>query len=291
MKADFDCYGCITKKMQGILAQYPVPEQRKIALMKSIYTQLGGADPSQSAPVLMADAIRIIQAEWDEDVDLYASAKQKYNADLLNRKPDLIQCVRQAEDPLYAALQLAMVGNYIDFGAMDQVDNAKLEQLLCDWAQMPVDRLEYQTLCAELAQAKRLVYLCDNAGEIVLDSILVQQIGQQYPQLHITVVTRGKPILNDALRSDAVQAGMEEAALLLDNGEAIPGTQLDRLPDCTRTAIDNADLCIAKGQGNFETLHGCRKNIYYVFLCKCGLFTRRFNVPQFCGFFCNEQRM
>ena len=291
MQADFDCYGCITKKMQGLLSQYPISEERKIARIKDIYMQLGRAEPSQSAPVLMADAIRLIQQEWNEDIDLYAEAKEKYNADLMRRKPALLQGVQRASDPLYAALQLAMTGNYIDFGAMDEVDDTKLEQLLCDWEQMEIDRKEYQILCSELNAAQRLVYLCDNAGEIVLDSILVQRLRQQYPQLHITVVTRGKPILNDALRCDAIQAGMEKDALLLDNGEAIPGTQLERLPQRTREAMESADLCIAKGQGNFETLHGCGKNIYYLFLCKCSLFTRRFGVRQFYGLFCNEKRM
>lgn len=291
MQANFDCYGCITKKMQGLLAQYPIPEERKIARIKDIYMQLGRADLSQSAPVLMADAIRLIQQEWNENIDLYAEAKEKYNADLMRRKPMLLQGVQEADDSLYAALQLAMTGNYIDFGAMDEVDDTKLEQLLHDWKQMAMNRKEYQILCAELRTAQRLVYLCDNAGEIVLDSILVQQLRQQYPQLHIAVVTRGKPILNDALRCDAIQVGMERDAQLLDNGEAIPGTQLERLPPRTREAIENADLCIAKGQGNFETLHGCGKNVYYLFLCKCNLFTQRFGVQQFCGLFCNEKRL
>ena len=117
-----------------------------------------------------------------------------------------------------------------------------------------------------------MVYLTDNCGEVVLDKMLVKLLKEMYPNLDITVIVRGEQILNDATMEDAVQIGMTDMVNVIGNGNNIAGTWLDAVSEQALKLIDQADVIIAKGQGNFETLYGCGKNIYYMFLCKCQLF-------------------
>lgn len=136
-----------------------------------------------------------------------------------------------------------------------------------------------------------MVCLMDNSGEIVFDKIFISLIKEIYPEIIIDVVVMGKPVHNDATIIDAEEVGLSKIANVIDNGTDIPGTQLNEINIEVKEKIDNADLIISKGQGNFETLFGCGKNIYYIFLCKCDLFTKRFNMEKFQGIFINESNV
>ncbi len=112
-----------------------------------------------------------------------------------------------------------------------------------------------------------------------------------YPNLEVGVIVRGAPVLNDATYSDAKTVGLTEVASVIPNGTDVPGTPLDQVNETALMWIESADLCIAKGQGNFETLRGCGKNVYYLFLCKCELFVRKFRVGRFMPVLSNEMRI
>ena len=224
-------------------------------------------------------------------VDRYEAIKRESNAYALAREEQLARRIAAAEDPLYAALNFARVGNYLDFGALgnsvryEQLD-ALVEQALGD----PVDPQAYAGFCADLAGAQRLLYLTDNAGEIVFDKLLLRELIKRYPSLSCTVGVRGGPALNDALLADAEAVGLTELVPVIDTGVNIPGTQLSACSEAFQAAFAQADVILAKGQGNFETLWGCGANVYYLFLCKCELFTRLFQVPQLTGMFIPERK-
>ena len=116
-------------------------------------------------------------------------------------------------------------------------------------------------------------------------------IKTNFPHLNITAIVRGAPVFNDVTMNDAKEIGLDQIVNVIENGTDIPGTQLDMVSADARQAIAKANLIISKGQGNFETLYGCKKNIYYIFLCKCELFVGRFQLPQFSGVFANENRL
>ena len=131
--------------------------------------------------------------------------------------------------------------------------------------------------------------ITDNCGEIVTDKLLISVLRDINPGLHVTVIVRGRPAVNDATMEDARQVGMEEAAHLVSgNGTGMPGNVIGAVSDEAAGDIDKADVMIAKGQGNYEGLSGCGLNIFYLFLCKCELFRRRFNVPAFAGIITHE---
>jgi len=223
--------------------------------------------------------------------DDFSKEKVYFNALMLGKEPEMRKKVRAAEDELSLAASYAMLGNFIDFGAMDSVDEEKLSAMLDDVQNMQLDAAELKNLKTDLARAKRLVYLTDNCGEIVTDKLLIETILRLYPTLKVEVIVRGAPVLNDATMEDALQIGLDKLASVTDNGSAVAGTVLDKISAQAREKIDAADVILAKGQGNFETLRFCGKNIYYLFMCKCIMFAERFGVERFSPMVLNDLRM
>jgi len=203
--------------------------------------------------------------------------------------PAIREKLELSEDPLKAAIQYAMTGNYIDFGALDRIDEEELQRILDHSADNHVDGQEYLKLRKELKKAKRIVYLTDNCGEIVTDKLLIEEIQKENPEAAVTVIVRGFPVLNDATMEDAVQVGLTGMVHVIGNGSEIAGTCLDEISEEAKEFIDSADVILAKGQGNFETLRMCGKNIYYIFMCKCEMFAERFQVPRFSGMLISDK--
>ena len=216
---------------------------------------------------------------YNLDPDRFRQEKEESNRFVLSRLEDIRRKAETAPDPVYAGLQLAVLGNYIDFSALQgEVSFEKLDQMLENALEMDLDRTVYAHFCRDLEQGKRLLYLTDNAGEIGFDRVLAQQIHRAYPHLKITFCVRGGPAQNDATREDAAAVGLEFP--VIDNGNSVAGTELSLLGPEAKAAMDSADLILSKGQGNAETLLGCGYNIYYAFLVKCGRFMDRYQKPK-----------
>ena len=219
----------------------------------------------------------------------YAPIKAHFNAMLMAMEPMMMDGVRQADDPLRRAVQYAMTGNFIDFAVLGSVDEGKLHALIAESGAIPIDEGMLETLRAEVAKARTLAYIVDNCGEIVMDRVLMRAMRDLNPSLEITVVVKGAPIVNDATREDVAQTRLLEVARnIVDTGCGIAGCPENRLSAECVEALDSADMLIAKGQANYETLCDCGRNLFYIFMCKCQLFMERFGVPQFSGIICRE---
>ena len=223
------------------------------------------------------------------DEDRYRQEKADSNRFVLERLDRIRTRVEQAEDPVYAGLQFSVLGNYIDFSALkDEIDFDQLDEMLDKGEQLELDRENYSFLCADLEKGRQLLYLTDNAGEIGFDRVLAEQIQKKYPQLSITFCVRGAPALNDATREDAELMGIPFK--VIDNGNRIAGTQIELLGAEAKAALDSADVVLAKGQGNIETMYGCGYNVYYAFLVKCPRFIKVFDKPKFTPMLLKERK-
>ena len=118
--------------------------------------------------------------------------------------------------------------------------------------------------------------MTDNCGEVVCDRLVIEELSRRFPSLSVTVLVRGQDALNDATREDAAQVGLDSVADIADNGCGVAGTPLEYVGEAARGLLEGADVILSKGQGNFETMHGCGLNVYYSFLCKCDWFQKRF---------------
>lgn len=219
----------------------------------------------------------------------YTDIKKHYNQLMLDYFPYMEEKVDAAENHLKMAIQYAMVGNYIDFGALENVNERELKEKLDEAVNIQIDSLMLEAFCEDILHAKRLVYFTDNCGEIVTDKLLISALREINPNLYITVIVRGKPVLNDATLEDARDVHMEEVAQkVMGNGTGMPGTVIGAISKEAMDEVESADVLISKGQGNYEGLSGCGLNMYYFFLCKCEMFMRRFEVEQFTGIMTRE---
>lgn len=218
----------------------------------------------------------------------YTDVKKYYNNILLNMSDNILNKINNSFDPLLAAIKYAFVGNYIDFEALSNVDENKLFELLDDSENIDFDLNVYEKFKSEIVKCKNLVYLHDNCGEIVLDKLLINKIKMFNLNIEITSVVRGKELGNDCSIVDAKQVNLYESCNVIDNGSNHMGTFLDRIsPQCLKI-IQNSDMIISKGQGNAESLFGCGLNIYYMFLCKCEHFARKFKAKKLQPIFAKE---
>jgi uncharacterized protein with ATP-grasp and redox domains len=218
----------------------------------------------------------------------YRDIKKQYNDLVLNMEPDLRREIGAAEDPLARALIMARIGNYIDFGAMDRVDPQEFLSLFKDTEMSERDKETYQSFLTACEGARTFLLVCDNCGEIVLDRLMIEQLKARFPHLRVKAMVRGGEVLNDATIEDARYVGLDRVAEIVSNGEPIAGTVYEMMPPEARRTLDEADVILAKGQGNYESMSGRGRHVFYEFLCKCDLFTTRFNVPRLTGMFIEE---
>lgn len=284
-----ECISCIVR---GNLEKFPetISVDQQVEYKQKLLTIVGTARNDLSSPVL-SKKIKELQADMFGIHEDYEKIKSHFNRLMLSFEDQIMKDVNQSEDPLYLAIEYAMLGNYIDFGAMDSVDEDYLKELLKTAKNRDFDKTQYERLKTDLEKGKKLIFLTDNCGEIVMDKILIRTIQRLYPHIHVSVIVRGKPIINDATMKDAKQVGMDQIAHVIPNGSGIPGTFYEELSQEAQNEMDTADIILAKGQGNFETLRMCQRNVYYIFLCKCEMFARIFGVPRFTGILINDEEV
>ena len=207
--------------------------------------------------------------------------------EVLERMEEIRRRVNQAENPILAGMQFAILGNYLDFSALQgNVSYEKLDEMLSGAKEIDVTGPSFDAFVADLERGKKLLYLTDNAGEIGFDRVFAETIRQAYPNLEITFCVRGFVTQNDATREDAAAVGLPFP--VIDNGNRVAGTQIELLSPEAKQALDQADVILAKGMGNAETMLGCGYNVYYAFLVKCPRFVQIFEKPLFTPMFIHE---
>lgn len=290
MKLNPFCMCCALNKQEQKIRHYPDME-KKTEYMKKVMALMANTEEKDCAPSLSVDIQKLYSSFWNCPMEDFTEIKKEFNQLMLNMEVSIEDKIRKSNDPLEKALLYARIGNYIDFAALSNVDQSTVITLLDEKSSEALDEKEYKNFLHDLSSAKKLVYLTDNCGEVVLDKMAVKILKEQYPNLDITVIVRGYPVVNDATMEDAEEIGLTDLVNVIGNGSNVGGTWIPGISSESRELLYNADLIIAKGQGNFETLNDCGLNIYYLFLCKCDLFQRRFHAENLQGMFLNERRL
>ena len=277
MKVTAECLVChFDRTMKKAMAQGD--EEKTLAFAKDLMRMYQTAPEDVSSPWYNPQVSELFRKHFGFGDEQYLAEKEMSNRFVMDRFDTICRIAESAADPVLAGLQLAILGNYMDFAALQgQVSFEKLEDMLRDALNMPLDMEVYQALRRDLQKGKKLLYLTDNAGEIGMDRVFAQEIHRAYPHLEITFCVRGGITVNDATREDA--AFVRIPFPVIDNGNLVSGTQLDLLSQEAKAAMDSADVIISKGMANTETLYGSGYPIYYAFLVKCARFVREFGKP------------
>lgn len=290
MKLNPFCMCCAVNKQEEKIRKFPDMD-KKTEYMKKVMAILSGSEEQDCSPSLSVEIQKLYSEFWNCPMEDFTEIKREFNQFMLNMEASIEDKIRKADDPLEKALLYARIGNYIDFAAISNVDQSTVITLLDEKSSEALDEEEYKNFLHDLSSARKLVYLTDNCGEIVLDKLAVQILKEQYPNLDITVIVRGYPVVNDATMEDAEEIGLTDLVKVIGNGSNIGGTWIPGINSESRELLYQADVILAKGQGNFETLNDCDLNVYYLFLCKCDLFQRRFHAENLQGMFLNERRL
>ncbi|MDD5864677.1 MAG: ARMT1-like domain-containing protein [Firmicutes bacterium] len=271
---DTECLQCMLRRNIE-LARSLGTEEQAVAFARRLMRLYLDAPEGVSSPWFGPQIADLLHELYGLPIDRFRQEKLDSNRFVLERLPQIRQKVASAADPVLAGLQFAILGNYLDFSALQgQVSFEKLEEMLDKALEMELDEQVYGALCRDLERGGRLLYLTDNAGEIGFDRVLAETIAERYPNLAITFCVRGAVTQNDATREDAAAVGLPFP--VIDNGNRVAGTQLDQLSDEAAQALREADVILAKGMANVETMSGCGYNVYYAFLVKCQRFVRLF---------------
>jgi len=281
------CISCLVRRQYKLIQNFD-DEVKKAEYMKEVLDTLQNMGEGEASPVATERMDRRFTEYFGVNRS-FEEAKKKYNDLLLEKEDELMAEVEASDDRLLTALKLSRIGNYIDFGALAAVEEETLSDLIKRAPNDEIDGATYERFVKDLGNASKMIFIPDNCGEIVFDKILLRVIREEYPELELTALVRGRPVLNDVTEEDALYVGIDKICPVMSNGSGIAGNFIPDLSDEVVSFLRSADLIVAKGQGNFETMFGCDLNIYYVFLCKCDWFERRFGMKRLEGVFVNER--
>ncbi|HGY11546.1 MAG TPA: DUF89 family protein [Desulfobacterales bacterium] len=260
MKTYLDCIPCFFK--QALRAGQMATNDEK--LLKHLLDELGlmlSNISLESTPPETGRLIYQMVKEVTGNPDPFRKVKRENTRQALNLYPSLKKIVNESGDSLLAAIQIAVAGNVIDFGANAtfDIDTAITESLERDFS-----IFDYAAFRSFMAKSKQVLYIGDNAGETVFDRILIEQINKP-----VIYVVRGAPVINDATFDDAIEAGIDKIATIVSSGTNAPGTILSTCNSEFRQILKQSEFVIAKGQGNYEALSNENRPIFFLLKVKC----------------------
>jgi uncharacterized protein with ATP-grasp and redox domains len=269
MKTYFECIPCFIRQALDAARIATNDEKIQEQVLRKVLALANELDMTQSPP-LMGQKIHRLIRELVGTEDPYRGIKGKFNEVALKLYPRLRQTIINSDDPVATAVRLAIAGNIIDFGVNGTLQEADLEETISQCLSGKFEDMQLKLFRSDVNGARNILYLADNAGEIVFDRLLIEQL----PIEKVTVVVKGSPVINDATMEDAMLAGLPKIVEVIDNGSDVPGTILESCSRQFQRRFGNADLIIAKGQGNYETLSGVDKNIFFILKAKCPVIAR-----------------
>lgn len=278
-----DCVSCLMRQAGEAAVAATQDTRLREAALRRVLRLMAHMDWRRSPPAMAQEVHRLIR-EATHNPDPYAAVKEQLNRRAAMLEPAWRKRFGEVFPPFEAAVRMAIVGNLLDVAAKTQLGDADVlaafERALTAPLVGSVDELD-----DAVAKARHILYLTDNAGEIVFDRWLLSLL----PLGNFTVAVRGSPVLNDATLADARWAGLADFCDIITNGSDAPGTILEDCSPEFQEQFAAADLVVAKGQGNYESLAGARKRIFFLFKIKCAVVGDALGCP--CGSLIVRQQM
>jgi len=278
MKTYLECIPCFFR--QALEATRMAGASEKV--QEKVLIELSKALPKfclKSSPPEMARILNILIRKITKIKDVYEPIKRKSNKMALKAYPRLKRKVAHSHDQLLMAVELAIAGNIIDYGAKNSLNvDEELKRILSEEARAIKKEnkkfFDYAKFKGALKRAKTILYLADNAGETVFDRVLIEEIRKLDNSKEIIYAVKGKPAINDALIKDALDCGLDRVARVVSSGSDAPGTVLSLCSNKFLALYRKADMIISKGQGNFEALSRSKQPVFFLFMAKCPVIAR-----------------
>lgn len=271
MKIYLDCYPCFFQQALNVTRMITADEEMAHQVLLEVNALLPKITGDITPPEIGREVYRIV-SRLTGVKDPYREIKEKCTQQALALYPSLKERVHSADDRLRRAIRIAIAGNVIDFGSNMPFDMENdLESIIIQ--RFAIDN--YDAFTAALTRAKDVLYIADNAGETVFDRVLIEELGKP-----VTYVVREHPIINDAVREDAIAAGLDKVADIISSGADAPGNILHLCSDEFLKIYEASDFIISKGQGNYEGLSGENRPIFFLLKAKCPVIAKHIGVEQ-----------
>ena len=264
MKIFLDCIPCFVRQALDAARLSTNDKQIHEQVVREVIILAKDLDMSQSPPVMGQKIHRLIRKLVGTE-DPYRDVKKQFNNASLRLYSKMRNYITDSGDMLETAIRLAIAGNIIDFGVNSKLQESELEKTISECLAAEFSDMQLKPFRRAINEAEEILFIADNAGEIIFDRLLIEQL----PIEKVTVVVKGSPVINDATMEDAVVAGLPQIVEVIDNGSDGPGTILETCSEVFVDRFEKADLVIAKGQGNYETLSDIDKNIFFILKAKC----------------------
>ena len=262
MKINEQCLACLVN--QSVKTANLVGANNREELYQKIFSYMSRMDYSKTNPEVVGENFRLIK-EHTGCADPYKETKQYYNRLFMEHMEEYEEKIHTTED----AVKYAIVANIIDFNPVHGDVDADIKTYFSDIDNLELTINDTDKLTADIQKAESILYLGDNCGEICFDKLLIKKIGEINPQCRIYFGVRGEAVVNDNTEEDARFVGMDEVATIISNGDYSLGTILLRTSTEFQKVYHEADVVIAKGQANYESLSEEKENIYFLLMTKC----------------------
>lgn len=270
MRIEYKCLECVLSSYCYIVDKQDIEQEKKDRLVRWFLDYLSNVDFDISAPEIARAVHSYLKTEL-VSTDLYAQEKKNDNDKVIANLDSFLRTIESSDDKVLSALKLAISGNVIDLGTDHGMD---YQTVISTALSKSISIDDSNQLISKIKTAKQILYLADNAGEIVFDKIFLDTLVNTniLDKDKITIAVRGAPILNDATMEDAEYIGLTDHYRVISNGDCSPGTCLKYTSEEFNAVYSNADIVISKGQGNFETLCEVKdKEIFFLLISKCSL--------------------
>ena len=271
MRVYLDCFPCFLRQAIIALRLGTNDVSLQKAILKSTLEDIQRTDTSKPPAFTTTFVHRKIRQMLG--MDPFKDIKSEYNQIALKLYPSLKTTIEKSTDPLWTSVRLAIAGNVIDFGIFTSVD---IEGTISKALNSKIAVDDYNSLKDAVSYADEILYLTDNAGEIVFDRLLIETLIQFGKK--VKAVVKGSPVINDSTMEDARESGLTKICEIMDNGSEAVGTILHWTSSTFQKTFKDAQLIISKGQANFETLIGTEKKLFFLFQSKCDVVSKELSL-------------
>lgn len=270
MRVEPECATCAMRQVVSVARLVTADEDKIFEILKKAAAIMSEADWKRPPP-LMGEEIYGMVADFTGVADLFRELKVRENRMVQEMLPEVRKMVEEADDSFLAAVKVSIAGNTLDPGAQESYDVVEsVARAMREEGEMRA----FSSLVSDIERAGRVLFLADNCGEIVLDTVLIEEIKERFG-CEVILAVKESPILNDVTLEDARDLGLDRICELISTGLKMPGTHLPRANPEFRRIFEEADVVISKGQGNWETLEECERRVYFLFQAKCETVARR----------------
>ena len=264
MKSYKKCIKCFFDQADRTALLVGADEGKRKEIRRKIKNYLKNVSFLRSPADLSNRAIEIA-CEVTGVPDPYLHLKEKYNRIAKKLYPKLKKIMMGAKDRLLMSIKMAIAGNIIDLGILINID---IDKTIKKAIGTNFAGRNYNLLKKMLEKPRNILYICDNAGEIVFDRLLIEELLKKH---QVVVSVKSGPVINDAMAKDAKYAGISKITKVITTGNGCLGVVWRRSSKEFKDAFKNADLIISKGQANYETLEGFKTDrpIFFLMQSKC----------------------